>query len=94
MGKGHVTVTRNGRESTFPAGQTLEISELGSYQQPDPATGIPAEIWDHVLRARGKAQQQKEKEAAPSQEILSLLEQRTTARARKDNLVPMRFEAK
>jgi hypothetical protein len=84
MGNGGVTLIRDGQEKIFPSGQRFEISELGPYQQPDVAKGIPTEIWDHVLNAQRKAQQQAEKESAPSQEVLALLEKRSAARARKD----------
>jgi hypothetical protein len=82
MGRGGVTVIRAGRETQFRSGQGFVVSELGPFQLPAPAAGIPADIWEQALTAQSELQEQPA-EGAP-QEVLSLVEEREAARARRD----------
>ncbi len=80
MGRGGVTLLREGREQHFTKGQTFAIAELGPFQMPEPETGIPPEVWERVQAAR------KEVEPAPEPplEVIALVEEREAARSRRD----------
>jgi len=82
MGRGGVTLVRDGKEASFPTGESFAISELGPFRLPAPAHGIPRDIWEQVLAARSEALQQPAKDAP--QKVLSLVEEREAARARRD----------
>lgn len=82
MGRGAVTVTGSGRETRFRTGQGFAVMELGPFQLPAPEAGIPADIWEQALAARSEALQQPAKDAP--QKVLSLVEEREAARARRD----------
>ena len=82
MGRGGVTLVRDGKEASFPTGESFAISELGPFRLPAPAHGIPRDVWEQVLAARSEALQQPAKDAP--QKVLSLVEEREAARARRD----------
>ncbi len=84
MGNGNVTLVQGGQERVFLTGQTFDIRELGPYHTPsDLKTGIPYQVWDRIVTARAEAERQ-ESEPSPPPEAISLLEERSAARARKD----------
>jgi hypothetical protein len=82
MGRGGVTVIRSGRETRFRTGQGFDASELGPFQPPAIEAGIPADIWEQALVAQSELQGQPARDA--SEEVLSLVEEREAARARRD----------
>ena len=78
LGRGGVTIRRDGQEKRFERGTTLTLDEIGTLQMPDPAAGLPAAVWAEM-------QEQPEPEAQQvSDEALALLEARQSARARRD----------
>jgi len=82
MGRGTVTVIRSGRETQFRTGEGFTVSKLGPCELPAMEAGIPAEIWEQALAARSEALQQPAKDVP--QKVLSLVEEREAARARRD----------
>lgn len=76
MGKGSVTTIRNGEEHAFLAGEQFPIDTLGGFRIPSSGEGIPDEVWARALEA------QTEEQLPP--EIAALIEERETARQRKD----------
>ena len=71
-------IKRDGMEM-YPAGASFSLSELGQITYPDPLEkGIRPDVWEMVTSAA------KSEDETPPVEVLSLLEQRQTARARKD----------
>jgi len=82
MGRGRVTLVRGGEEQRYTADQTFPVTELGPFRLPQLETGIPTEVWERVVTARGQA----EGEAAPKPppDVLALVEEREAARARGD----------
>jgi hypothetical protein len=80
MGRGGVTLLRQGEEQRFTAGQTFAISELGPFRTPEPETGIPPEVWQRVEAAQTEA----EAASQPPSEVLALVEEREAARERRD----------
>jgi len=84
MGNGNVTLVQCGQEKVFLTGQTFDIRELGPYHSPsDLRTGIPYQVWDRVVTAQAKAERPDTEPSLPP-EAVSLLEERSAARARKD----------
>jgi hypothetical protein len=79
-GRGGVTLLRDGEEQQFARGETFNISRLGSFQMPEPQSGVPAEVWRQVLAAQSEAEVSPE----PPREVLALVEERAAARARRD----------
>jgi hypothetical protein len=82
LGNDGVTVLHAGSEQRFKAGTSFPLSLLGSFQMPEPAAGIPHPIWQEAIRAVDAAATQSKVEPPP--EVLSLVEAREAARARKD----------
>lgn len=78
-GVNSVTVLKNTGTEMYPADSSFSLSELGDIKIPNPIeSGIPPEIWKMTLETKTS------KEEKPSEEVLSLLEQRKQARAKKD----------
>jgi cyanophycinase-like exopeptidase len=82
MGRGGVTVLRQGETQCFAWGQTFPVTELGPFHVPEPPRGIPAEVWQSVKAAQDQAPTLATPE--PSPEMLALVEEREVARARRD----------
>lgn len=79
QGVSSVTVLNGDETSMYPAGANFSLNALGGIKIPDPVErGISAEVWQSTLEA------QKAEEEKPPEEVLSLLEQRKQARAKKD----------
>ncbi len=80
MGRGGVTLLKEGEEQRFTRGQTFSITELGPFQMPKPQSGIPPEIWERAQAAQAAAEAVPE----PSPEVLALVEEREAARVSRD----------
>ncbi|HRQ23521.1 MAG TPA: hypothetical protein PLF42_08880 [Anaerolineales bacterium] len=79
QGVSSVTVLNGDETSMYPAGANFSLNALGGIKIPAPVErGISAEVWQSTLEA------QKAEEEKPPEEVLSLLEQRKQARAKKD----------
>lgn len=81
LGAGGVTVIKSGRERRFEPGESFALSELGPFRLPDPALGIPPEVWAEAQAALS------EPETAPPEppaEVLALVEERHQARTQRD----------
>jgi len=84
MGNSNVTLVQGGQERVFLSGQSFDIHELGPFHTPsDLRAGIPHQVWDRVVTAQAKAERQ-DSGPSPPPEAVSLLEERSVARARKD----------
>ncbi|GAB4532600.1 MAG: hypothetical protein Kow0063_13420 [Anaerolineae bacterium] len=82
LGKGKVTLLREGVQIQTGRGQEFSITELGPFRIPEPGAGLPPQIW---LRARESAPEESGIAAPePGPEVLALLEKREAARARRD----------
>jgi len=82
MGRNGVTLLREGEEHRFNRGQTFAIAELGPFHMPEPQTGIPPEVWERVQAIQALAEAETAREPPP--EVLTLVEEREAARARRD----------
>jgi hypothetical protein len=80
LGRGCITLVGQGEERRCSGSAALDLTELGDFHRPDPAAGLPAEVWAH-------AQETPEAPAAPPApppEVLDLVQEREAARARRD----------
>lgn len=80
LGLGGVTLIGSGQEWRFRAGADFPLSELGPFSIPDPATGLPPEVWAEAQAAR----YQTDTPPQPPAEVLALVEARQVARAAQD----------
>jgi hypothetical protein len=77
MGAGTVTIRRTGGETSYSRRETFPLAELGLTRWPEPSDGISEEIWAASV-------DEAEAPPEPPSEVLSLVEERAAARARKD----------
>jgi hypothetical protein len=77
-GRGVVTIVRGGETSHAARGETIALSELGQFRLPAPDDGLPPEVWAELDAAASAPPR-----AIPAA-ILALVDQRQTARARRD----------
>jgi hypothetical protein len=76
MGKGGVTLLRDGEDRAYFHGEAFAASELGPLRTPEPQADIPGDVWRRALSARGG-----EAVPEPPQEVLRLVEEREAARS-------------
>jgi len=82
LGKGGTTLLRHGTERRFENGEAFPINELGHFRMATPHAGLPPRVWECAKTARAEARAQTT--PVPSPEVLSLVEERVAARARRD----------
>lgn len=80
MGAGDVTVLRGAEIRTFGQDGRLSLAEFGPFAWPDPATGLPPEVWAQALAAH----EADEEAPTPPAEVLALVAEREAARRRRD----------
>jgi len=74
-----VSLVRDCNPEMYPSGVKFPLSDLGEFKMPEPLNfGIPEKAWDMVTNLMPVENDK------PSDVVLSLLEQRQQARARKD----------
>ena len=77
MGRGGVTVLRNGAAQVFAHGRTFPLAELGPYRLPEPQDGIPVSVWQQVTAEPAGP-------AEPPAEVRQLAALRQAARESRD----------
>ena len=78
-GVSSVSIVRECNPEIYSSGSKFELKEIGNFQLPDPIDkNIPLHVWEMAQTAQTAATD------GPSEEVLSLLEQRRQARANKD----------
>jgi cyanophycinase-like exopeptidase len=81
LGKGGVTLVRDGQAQVFARNSQFAVSELGAVRMPEPYEGIPSAVWQAMLAQ--PAPQSAPNTAIPD-EVLALVEARQGARTRRD----------
>jgi cyanophycinase-like exopeptidase len=76
VGKGTVTILRDGREQVYPSGGEFPLKELGEYAIPPIPFGVEAGVWEEILRQRASRDTQME----PPQEVTALVRDRERIR--------------
>jgi cyanophycinase-like exopeptidase len=89
MGRGGVTRLRDGQETHFVGGEFFAASELGDFRTPDlpigpgeGRAGVPEYVWQSIRSA--VAAEDAALPASPPAQVLSLVAERESARARRD----------
>lgn len=82
VGRGGVTLVREGEQRRLPSGQTCVTAELGPFHVPEPGIGVPPAIWDRVQAAQAEAQAPAS--PGPPPDVLALAVEREAARAARD----------
>lgn len=78
-GVSSISVVRECDPEMFPSGSTFPLTEFGEYHIPAPLEkDIPTHVWDMVINA------QPLEDDKPSEEVVTLAEQRIQARAKKN----------
>jgi cyanophycinase-like exopeptidase len=83
MGSGEVTVFRAGQQEHYVSGQTFPLTALGPFQIPDPATGLPDDVWRETLEAQAETEAEASSPTVPDR-VMTLVEERQAARAGRD----------
>ena len=78
VGKGNVTVIREGEERVFGSDISLALEELGTYSLPEPSAGIRPDIWEEAVAA------QEVVESLLPVDVEALIDEREEARKQKD----------
>jgi hypothetical protein len=81
LGLGTVTILKGNEQRVISSGNTYSFTDLMDCRIPDPADGIPPDVWEIAQKA---AQAEFGDDLSPPQEVLDLVEQRQSARGRKD----------
>ncbi len=81
LGLGTTTILKDGEQRVISSGDAFPLSDLMDCRIPNPTEGIPADVWE---AAQNAAQTGFEDDPIPTQKVLALVEQRQSARTRKD----------
>jgi hypothetical protein len=84
MGKGTVHVLKDGKQIDFPSGETFDIQVLGDFTLPPAGDGISPQVWQQAVSIHQSLQATKREVPDPPQAVLSILEERKTARDAED----------
>jgi hypothetical protein len=82
LGKGSVTVLREGNEHRFGHETSFSADELGPFHPPRPLLGVQAEVYERTRATLAGALV--DASPTPPPEVITLVEQREDARARGD----------
>jgi hypothetical protein len=86
MGVGSVTVVRQGQFKAFASGDSFPASQLGPFRPlTEPQVGLAPEVWQRAQRVdAANLETRPAGKRQPPAELLTMLEQRTAARNRRD----------
>jgi len=80
VGQGNVNILMADSQIRLPAGENLDLTELGNFQDSHPLAGISQETWETAL----KAAKENAKPVQPPLAVVDLAEERLKARTQKD----------
>lgn len=83
LGAGDVTVLQAAGEHRFSAGGRFSLAEFGPFAWPEPAAGLPPEVWAEALAVAEEDAVELPAQPVPA-EVLALVAERQAARARRD----------
>lgn len=83
FGRGSVTLIRDGQEDVINSGESFDLGELGRCAKPGNLESLPSEVWEIALNVQS-GQEKEPQLDQPSSTVRTLVEQRQSARARKD----------
>ena len=80
LGRGGVTILREGGQKRCENGCTFDVTDIGAWSLPPLRQGIPDRVWDMVQEAEAA----REAEELPPEDVLALAQAREEARVRRD----------
>lgn len=80
MGKGNVTIIKNGAEAIFRSGDELKIDYLGDWRIPDEGEGVPEDLWQKSLERHRRIIEERHSIPDPEDEVVELAQARAEAR--------------
>jgi hypothetical protein len=87
LGLGSVTCLSGEKTAVYPTHQEFSLERFGEFRWPDPSEGLPEQVWEQVLdveRQKGRGVQPVGENRTPTSEVMDLMDQRQTARIRKE----------
>jgi hypothetical protein len=81
MGRGGITVIKAGQEQHFNTGQGFPLTTLGAFRLPELSEDLPADVLQEAVTSLTQADMAR---PLPPEEALALVEERQSARARRD----------
>jgi hypothetical protein len=84
IGKGIVTILRNGDQKNFTSEQQFDLTQLGKARIPKPGKGVDPKIWEQTLIKQKESIEQSSKTRSAPDEVLTLVEKREEARNNRD----------
>jgi cyanophycinase-like exopeptidase len=81
MGRGGVTVIKAGQEQHFNKGHGFPLTTLDAFRLPELSEGLPADVLQEAVTSRAEADIAP---PLPPEEVLALVEERQSARTRRD----------
>ena len=80
VGTGGITLTIRGKDRRFETGMAFAITELGDFHFPEPAKGLPQDVWEQAILRK----QSQEMSTPPPDTVIALVKQREAARQSKN----------
>lgn len=80
LGRGCITLVSRGSETRCAGPEAIELGELGDRRLPEPAAGIPEDVWARAADPPPEPSSPRE----PPAEVWALVKQRQEARTRRD----------
>ncbi len=80
LGRGCITLAGRGSERRCAGGEVFGLDALGTFVLPQPADGVPEDVWDRAADLPGEPSPPPEPPAA----VLALVAERQAARGRRD----------
>lgn len=84
IGRGAVSLWRDGVETRVPAGDTVRIDMLGTTRMPDPNDGLPPGFLEAVRRQVDEARAARSDRREPDEEVRAIVARREAARTDRD----------
>jgi hypothetical protein len=84
LGRGGITVIRDGKTRVLKADAEFPLSVLGAWQVPSIDAYIDDDVWQRALDARDALAQRTADALTPDEAVVELVEQRAAARAARD----------
>ena len=80
IGRGGVTIIRDGQQARFESGESFPFAALGNVRMPEMGEGIPDRVWEMIESAESELASQDQ----PSDAVMALAESRQEARSGRD----------
>lgn len=80
MGKGGVSLVRNGKETIFRNGDELPLEHLGDWRIPEAGAGLSETVWQQAIHRHQQMIEKRQSVPVPGGEVIALADARAEAR--------------